>query len=1312
MIWGRDMLKHNLHAWSSLILIVLLASCGFADEFFEDFEQGLGGVKSYYKPPDAMQIELATVDAASGKQYARAALPGKKALEGFHLSATGLPGARLATVTAQVRGQGRIWLCLISRNGWLYSPQDVALTGQWQEVSLSKVLVAKDTTLGIHFLSRKAQPGAVFEVDSVRVKIQPPTETYQTTVRPWRLEAEDFTSRSVYVASREDALGGKMVAADQYLAVTGLPFPRTSRPVTIYARVKAAKAGDAYRLATRQGGNTQYLQTLKAARLDEWEWLQFEPIMAPEVGDDFSLVGTRESGSAGRTAIDSVVVSTQADLSPEQLAAAAPLLGRRPLAVVAKTATGPVIDGRPDDACWQNTVRCGRFLRVGSTVPTEAPTTVHLCYDDRNLYALVQCAEPILNTAQQRRHEFAAKVALRDGRVHTDDSAVLLLDPDNTGRQVYDFTVNALGTVNDARGKAPDFWATRDVGWNSGATAKGQIGEDEWSVEIAVPFADLGRTPQVGDTWQACLGRIAKARKETSSWNLSNKGFHDPVEFGRLVFGGPTPGVEANPPRGLQVGRNDLHVSLGPAVGRSQGVYLLSALGLATENRYSFSFHALGDKPQDAVQQFDVAAEAAVRTAYAVLDAGSLEPLYLTPVVTHAVKSSLATLTLTCSGPYELCLNDEVISRGSNASAAQIKAPLQRGANVFALSLQQGTAALKLAAPEYVCDARNWKTAPADAKTPTAMALDDRKWTMAGRVGTDTELGPLVGQSGQAVVLRKTILWEKTRVWPTPQPAFYLARGPAQHLTFIAEGLKGRKLENWTTYLAVGQQFEIAGSTGFYGTTSPGQPRFHCTQLGERQVAGQPMQVAKIVADKPLSFGKHYVMSQFEVFVRYREQAGEPTNQETQFVYWSEANDGSLSEPPQSFKVRLLPKLQGAQCKTLVWQLWGGWLGNMDETPMRQQVLACSRQSGFNDIVGGDRWTSDNGPKFGQRHTLGTNFRPWCLDLAPHLEAHPDERLLKSDGNHSETLMCMTLLLGSGWDAAEEQLRNQLDRIKPHTLDYDYEYPPLTGPHSCYCPNCLQAFREFADFPADAELAPETIGQRHKAQWVDFMAHRTARVFARFKDSVHRLSPGTLFSIYSGYHTPDNAERYGVDWRYVGDLQACDRAGAGYGRSIEAIAETVRVLKGIPLVGGALVVPYATAETTPQRPLTKAWLFRVLLDSTGGVLVYNRSTLDGRSWYAMAETTRLVAEYEEVFLKGKRTALAGQDPAQVQVVSAGRTTLVCALNQTSQVVTHKFALPIAAGAGKEFYGGKSVEAGVSVEDVLQPGDAAVYVLTK
>jgi hypothetical protein len=123
------------------------------------------------------------------------------------------------------------------------------------------------------------------------------------------------------------------------------------------------------------------------------------------------------------------------------------------------------------------------------------------------------------------------------------------VDPAGTGRNVLDFTVNALGTIADAKCAGPDLWETRDVHWNSGARAAGVIGETSWTVEMAIPFADLcGRTPHLGEAWQACLGRIARARKETTSWNPSDRGFHDPYVLGTLVFGGPGPGVVLTAP--------------------------------------------------------------------------------------------------------------------------------------------------------------------------------------------------------------------------------------------------------------------------------------------------------------------------------------------------------------------------------------------------------------------------------------------------------------------------------------------------------------------------------------------------------------------------------------------------------------------------------------------------------------------------------------------------------------------------------------------------------------------------------------------
>ena len=470
------------------------------------------------------------------------------------------------------------------------------------------------------------------------------------------------------------------------------------------------------------------------------------------------------------------------------------------------------------------------------------------------------------------------------------------------------------------------------------------------------------------------------------------------------------------------------------------------------------------------------------------------------------------------------------------------------------------------------------------------------------------------------------------------------------------------------------------------------------------------MRVAKVVADKPLLPGRHYIMALLNAFVRYREEAGEPKSTDTTFLYWSEANGGSVIEPVQSLKVHLLPRLEGRQPAKLVWQLWGGWLSNLDDLTMREEILKTSRNVGFNDVASGDRWTSETGARYGINDTLNINFEPWSLNVAPYLKDHPDERLVTEKGEPSDKLMCMTTLLGDGWPAVEARLQALIEDVRPHTMEYDFEYPPFTGPHSCYCPRCLAAFREHAKLGADVRLDAQTIREQYAAQWIDFMAWRTAQLFARFKDSIHRLAPGTRFSVYSGYQTPRNPEEYGVDWRYVGEMQAIDEAGCGYGRPAEAIAATVEALRGIPLLCGALVVPYDVTVLTPTTPLTKAWVLRCALDATGGVLVYDRLSLDGRSWYAVAEASRVVSAYEDVFLKGTRSALPGLDSAQVQVVTDGRVTLVCALNEGSKPVTYTLKLPENAGAGREFYSGRTVAADETVECVLEPGEAAVYVL--
>ncbi len=1285
----------------SIALLALCAAPTFAQAWTESFEQGSGSAAPYHKEAPNSRLEVIAGDAAGGQSFLRATVPDGKRLAGCSVTATGLPGGRLATVTAQVRGSGELWLCLNSRNGWLYSPDTVKLSARWQTVNLQKALMVADRSLGIYFISREGQQGAVFEIDDIQLALSEPLETADVAVAPLRLDAEGFVGSADYLQAEAEATGGKVARHAQYLRLSGLPVPRTSRPLTVYLRIRTEDSAEQWRLCTLQGGHTQVVGQAAPAETGKWHWLKLPAVHAPELGDSFTLDCRREKGAPGQSSIDSLVLSTADDLRPEQLDAAPPWIAGRPLATVVACTQTPAIDGSGDDLCWQSALACTGFMGVGSTNPVEAATETRFCVDEENLYVLFACEEPVLSVAGQRRHEFRATATEHDAEVSRDDSCVLILAPQG-GTEVFDFFVNALGTVEDARCQSPDLWEKRDKSWDSGARAAGRIEDGRWFCELAIPLTALGGAPREGQMWEAVVGRIAKARNETGAWNLCNKGFHDPAQMGLLRFGPSPVGGKVTAPDALQPGANAVSARLA-APGGPGAVYLTAALGDGTLATRTYAYHAVSGPAFEAALDFTAPESDALQLSWGLLDAGTLRPLYLSPIVPRAVRSTFAEMTITCGGPYELLVNELVLSRGPSAAAVAVKVPLVKGANVFALKLDEGSASVDLRVPGLEDGSVKWRMAPADTPDAAKVGLDDGAWALA------PEADGVVGEAGRAVVLRHTVLWAKTRAWPTPDPALYIARNSNQHINFIADGLPGRKLEHFTIYLAVPPQLTILGCTGYYPHLDY-QPLYECTQLGEREIDGQTVHVAKIVASKPIVAGRHYIMHVVNALVRLQDGAEMPGD-ETKLLYWTEANEGTIVEPRQEIPVRILPALRGLQSKKLVWQLWGGWLSSMADEEMRRATLETAQAAGINDIVAGDRWTSDAAGQYGMQHTMGMNFQTWSLNMKPYLEQHPDDRLIDRAGKPDDTLVCTSRLLGDAWAAAVEPvLEEKLRAVAPDVADYDYEYPPFTGPHSCYCERCLEQFRAAAGIAADVTLTPESIDTDHGEQWVEFMARRTAQILRQFKDSIHRIAPGTEFSVYSGYQSKENPRQYGINWQYIGDLQACDRAGCGYGRPTEDIVATIAALQGIPAIFGALLQPYDTALITPQIPILKARILRRCLDATGGVLLYDRLPMDGRTWLAIAETSRLVATYEALFLTGERRAIEGRDPASVQVLTDGTTSLVCVMNHQSKPAGFAMSLPAELGEGAEFYSGEEVTAGQDIRGELEPGEAVVYVL--
>lgn len=672
----------------------------------------------------------------------------------------------------------------------------------------------------------------------------------------------------------------------------------------------------------------------------------------------------------------------------------------------------------------------------------------------------------------------------------------------------------------------------------------------------------------------------------------------------------------------------------------------------------------------------------------------------------------VAKITLTCSRPFNLYVNTDTnakpVAEGPSATNKTIEVPLIERGHVFALELTGGTAAVRLQAPGMTTAPTSWRMCPAGQAGALEPDTDDRDWPSAPVVGQTPDGQTIVGKPLTPTILRHTLLWKQTRVWPTPSPALHIARRSAQRIRFVIPKLARRQFKDWTLYLAVPPEFEVLGSTGFC-VPAWDEQHFQSAQLGLQRVDGQRMRVAKITALELAPAAYSYPLySECEAFLRYREDAPEPGLAETRFFYWIEGNDGAMSEPHQAIPVRVLPALNGRQPKLLTWQISSTTFSHTNSAEMREHSLQTMQRAGLNHVTARAEWLTELGPKYGMHSTRSALFVDWALNLKPYLTDHPKYALLGFDSTlgTKRGLMCTTATLGNGWPAVSAQLKAMTEPIPPDALNYTSEFSVFTGPHSCYCEQCLAAFKQHAGLPAHGRLSPKLIKEKWSEKWTDFVCWRTARIFRKMKDSIHELSPRTLFQIESGHYYAPTRTALGVCWDYIQQHNACDLALCSYASTVDMKRRMLNGLAPIPVASGVRIPPFFTDDLTPVKPATTAAVLRAALDSNGGLVVYSGRSMEGRSWLALAETSRLVAEHEKLFIDGQRLPYRKHDEETVQLLSKDNAALLCVLNNTDKPSSTALTMP---WKSKEFYSGQLVAAGENVTCKLPPGKASAYV---
>ncbi len=248
----------------------------------------------------------------------------------------------------------------------------------------------------------------------------------------------------------------------------------------------------------------------------------------------------------------------------------------------------PVIDGKLDDACWQNANRHTAYYEYFKPNPGPGvlKTEFRMLYDHRGIYLAVINYEE--NIAGIRKN-----ITDRDNpQLWTDDCAEIYFDHYANGIGFYKFNVNSLGTVGDMRQVDG---AVSLPEWNgNGWTVKTSINSDNWTIEAFFPWDDLGAIAQPGKLWMFCHIRYSfvgdKFRGVTSSPGGS---YAAPGNFGYLYFAAAEEQVSpervaqmlkerVSPPWGVNL-RDQLVSDLGQGIRISSFTQLIREQSIATD---------------------------------------------------------------------------------------------------------------------------------------------------------------------------------------------------------------------------------------------------------------------------------------------------------------------------------------------------------------------------------------------------------------------------------------------------------------------------------------------------------------------------------------------------------------------------------------------------------------------------------------------------------------------------------------------------------------------------------------------------------
>jgi len=166
-------------------------------------------------------------------------------------------------------------------------------------------------------------------------------------------------------------------------------------------------------------------------------------------------------------------------------------------------------------------------INEGGEVDEDQFSRSWAAYDDKFIYVAFENLEPDTGN-------LLTAVKAHDGGVWEDDENELFIEPANAGTQPYfHIMINANNVTEDSESGGAD------AGWEPDLESATQVYNDNWVLELKIPFDDLDiDEAPVGEMWGWNFNRhIMTGAGIWTGWSLTGASFHTPDKFGVLIFG-------------------------------------------------------------------------------------------------------------------------------------------------------------------------------------------------------------------------------------------------------------------------------------------------------------------------------------------------------------------------------------------------------------------------------------------------------------------------------------------------------------------------------------------------------------------------------------------------------------------------------------------------------------------------------------------------------------------------------------------------------------------------------------------------------